>query len=78
LFIKILDPYTDPDSLEMLDLDPNPDPDSDLVNPHQQHCFVLYSDVSFILQPPWTAVQPLLQDDAQEWLIPVWHDISFT
>ncbi len=42
------------------------------------HNTVLYSDVNFILQPPWTAVQPLLQDDAQEWLIPVWHDISFT
>jgi hypothetical protein len=38
LVIKALDPYTDHDSLEMLDLDPYPDPDS--MNPDPQHCFL--------------------------------------
>jgi len=35
LVIKTLDPDLDPDSLEMLDLDPHPDQDS--MNPNPQH-----------------------------------------
>jgi hypothetical protein len=39
LFIKTLDPYPDPDSLEMLDPDQGPDqyPDPHSMNPDPQH-----------------------------------------